>query len=440
MALDGTHLAALDHLDQLFRPRQIRTDPRDGTNYEGFPTQRLDSFRPLFDLGWALSRRDRDYPPETLLRGLGQLVELFRPALRHALEEAMAAGDEYETAAKTDLRPNSTLLDDLLFAEYPPGAVCYGHYDEENNHLCEEAPGPLLPKLIESGILTRLLTAMSDPKVRGFGPALVDLLTHRDNLVELKDEKLSDPLLPGDESPENRSVFQRLLHLVHDTNGAPYGTSLTRSLVKWQVQNQAVFYLESYCDSDEPMMPGLVRFTLGEYFPDAHPTPYEIAKFMVTNHEKFSLSSELLLSNPVGREGRALYDYNADTLLALEISQSNPALTPIVRAFCDYGRPTDAGRRDHRGLLLLANFFSVLHEHYSTLPQYTTEMTASFDFYGVERPARHPWARTGVDSDRGPHRRRQCPLRRRCSGRQPGSRRTNPGRGDHRFCATSDLE
>jgi hypothetical protein len=387
MALDGAHLEAMELTQHLLEPREERVDDRDGAHYRGMPATRADGLRLFFELAWAGLEGLRNYPPHALLAGLQELVTQERETLRMTLEQFMAALDIIDEVPREELRSHNTLLDDLLFAEYPPGAVCYGRYDNRNQHICEEPPGPLLPKLLESGILTQLLEAMDDPALEAFAPALVELMVHRDLPVEVEESRLVDLLVAGPESEQNRSIFQRLLHLVHDCNGAPFGTALTNALVNWQVQNMAVFFLESYCENDEPMMPGLVRFALGDYFPDSRPTAYEIAKFMVVDHERFSLSRELLLENPIGREGIALHEYNADTLLALEITGANQAIQAITQPFCQHGRPDDANERDHRGLMLLANLLSVVHEHYSTLPQYTTEMTQQFEAYGVGRPA-----------------------------------------------------
>ena len=375
MAFDNRHAELVHHVDDLLRPREVVIDERDGTYYESFPAGRTESLEPAFDLIWGLLESTRTFPPDQLLYGAEDLVRDHRADVRNLLEQALDAGDTYAETPHGETREHNSLLDDLILAREPPGAVWYGQYDDDWRFHREEPPGPLALRLIESGIMRDLVELFDDPALGGMAEAMVELMTHRDNPVRQDQTRLYNLMLSTGEARENRSVLQRLLHLVHDANGSHFSTWLTE-LIDWRVENLAVFYLESYCDSGPEQIPELGLWVLGDYFSDTRPTPLEIARFMVVDHDdEFGL-----WDNPAGREGRDLWNYNADTLLAMHVTGANDAMQPLVQVFCDHSD-------DHRELLLLANLFSVLHEHWSTLPEYTTDMSDRFDFYTVETPA-----------------------------------------------------
>lgn len=371
MALAGTHDDLVHHVDELMRPRERAVDERDGVSYDAFPADRTRSLEPLFDELWAVIEATREQPPERLLYGADALVREHRGEVRTVLEEALAAADAFEEADHGELAPYNTLLDDLILADRPPGSVCEGTYDEDFHLRCDRPAGPLVPRLIDSGMLRDLVGILDDPRFADLASTMAEMMTHRDSPVQVYDNALRVPMASTGESADNRSVFQRLLHLVHDTNDAHFSTWVTE-LINWRIENMAVWYLQSYCAEGPEMVPPLALEFLDEYFSSTRPSPYEIARFMVVDH-----GSEFpIYTNPRGREGRDLYGYGADTLLAMEITGMNDAFRPLIQVFCD-----------HDALPLLANILSVLHEHYSTLPEYTTGMTSRYDFYGVERPA-----------------------------------------------------
>jgi hypothetical protein len=371
LALEGTHDDLVDHVDALMSPRERVVDERDGVSYDAFPAGRTRSLEPVFDELWAVIEACRERPPDHLLYGADALVREHRGEVRTLFEEALVAADAFSDADHGELAEANTLLDDLILEERPPGTVCEGSYEGDFQLLCERAAGPIVPRLVESGIVRDLVDILDDPNLANLASTIADMMTHRDDPVRVGDAALRVPLSSAGEAVDNRSVFQRLLHLVHDTNDAHFSTWVTE-VINWRIENMAVFYLESYCAEGPELVPPLALAFLDDYFSSSRPTPYEIARFMVVDH-----SSEFpIYANPQGREGRDLHDYNADTLLAMEISGMNDAFRPVVQVFCD-----------HDALPLLANILSLLHEHYSTLPEYTTDMTTSFDFYGVERPA-----------------------------------------------------
>lgn len=372
MAQDDTHGELVHLVDDLLSPRTPAFDERDDSYYESFPAGRTESLEPLFDIAWALIEATREQPPERLLYGTENLIRTHRGDVRRLLEETLHAADLVAEVDHGELGEHNTLLDDLILEENPPGAVCYGPYDEDLELICEHPPGPLLPRMIETGILRDLVEVFDDPQIVNLAETTATLMTYRDEPIDIDASELNHRISSGPESADNRSVFQRLLHLVHDTNGASFSTVLGDVLIDWRVENMAVFYLDSYCATGEDLVPSLALLVLGDYFESERPRPEEIARFMAVDH-----SSEFpIYATPAGREGHDLFEYNADTLLALEFTGMNQAMRPIVQVFCD-----------HDELLLLANLFSVLHEHYSTLPAYTTTMTTRYDFYTVERPA-----------------------------------------------------
>lgn len=372
MMIDDVHDDLVHHVDTLLSPRTPAFDERDDSYYEAFPAGRTESLEPGFDLTWALIEASRERPPDRLLYGVEELLRTHRGEVRTLLEQAMLAADEVAVVdPEPALREHNTLLDDLILEDEPPGAVCYGTYDGDLNHHCSGVPGPLLPRLIETGILRDLVDLLDAPELEAMDEVMVELMTHRDNPIRPTATELRQSVLASGESVDNRSVMQRMLHLVHDANGASFTTTLT-DLIDWRIENMAIFFLESYCAGGEEMVPSAALWVLSDYFETVRPTPAEIAQFMAVDHS----GQFAVWANPRGREGHDLYNYNADTLLALEFTGMNEVMRPIAQLFCE---------RDE--LLLLANLFSVLHEHYSTLPAYTIDMSRRFDFYTVERPA-----------------------------------------------------
>jgi hypothetical protein len=369
MVEDRAHDELTVRLESLLGPRSPSQDPRDGTWYQALDPARIRSAPPAFDLAWALVEAVREFPPDLLLYGADELVRQRRGEVLDLLEEGMEASDVVSEVGLGELAPHNSLLDDLLVDPEPPGAVCYGPYDESFDHDCREPPGPLVPRLIESGILRDLVDVLDDPALDGLAAAIAAMMSHRDR-VTASNLRLDEPVDPGAaETVANRSTFQRMLHLVHDSNDAHFDTWLGAiGLTDWRIENLAVFYLQSYCG--EARLPSGLHAFLSEFSSDT-PTPSEVARFITADQSGFPI-----FDNPVGREGHELWTYNADSLLAIEASGLEQALRPILRVFCDHGE-----------LLLFANILSVLHEHFSSLAEYTTDMTARYGFYGVERPA-----------------------------------------------------
>jgi hypothetical protein len=366
----GGHVELLNQVDQLFQPRLRQRDERDGHWYEALAPARFALLEPLFDALWAGLEGFRGFQPNALVAGAERLVMDQPEVVRDLVEQLLRAWDQFSdtSMSRRDLADHNTLLDDLFVNAKPPGAVCPGPYDENLEVTCVDSPGPLVPRLLEGDLARDLMAVLDDERLAQLGPALAQLMGHRDRLSP-EDRELDEPIVVGGpETVDNRSVFQRLLHLLHDTNNAHYATEVTET-IGWNIENMALLFLSSYCEADEPLVPDLVQWALRDHFSTTRPTPQELTSFILADHSDF-------LGNPLGREGLPLREHNADVLLALEFTGLNDALRPVVQVFCD-----------HDQLLLLANLLSVLHEHYSTLPGLTTGLTEEFDFYSVERPA-----------------------------------------------------
>jgi hypothetical protein len=134
----------------------------------------------------------------------------------------------------------------------------------------------------------------------------------------------------SDTEYENRSNFQKLLHLLHDCNGADYRAEIVGVTI-FGIPDMAVFWIDSaagdawsYGLSEIPdvVVPFVPEFT------SSTPPAEEVNRFLIHDH-----SGDPLIRNPTGREGRELRGYNGESLLALEASGLLEAVRPLARAF-----------------------------------------------------------------------------------------------------------
>lgn len=263
------------------------------------------------------------YPrlPE-FLEAARTLAELAEPELAHLLDEIERAGDIADRYPDLALRPHHRLLDDLL----------------ERVRECAER-----------GYLLITLQRLSDPRLKNLQRGFAELIRYRDRLSDanLVFDEETDFSAPDSEYP-NRSNFQRLLHLIYDTRGAPYRAYI--DLFGWfEIPDLLAFYLDSF--GGQASVPSWISPFISE-FGSSHPTPEDVNRFIAHDHS--------VLGNPQGNEGRDLRDYNGESLLGFELSGALEALRPLFSEWVV--RDRGAARS---GTVLLADLLSSLHPHFS---------------------------------------------------------------------------
>lgn len=274
---------------------------------------------------------------ENVLNGFAQLFSGNRDEAKEFFVQALNVSKILENYKQVKLNPDNTLYDDLY---------------------------PYFKQISDKGLLPRIIEIMDDPALDNLGNALKTLLTYRDTDLSETNDVFDEPVdRTAPESENNRSLLQRLLHLVHDASQKQYVTMYGEWV--FTIDDMAVFFLDSVADNAE--IPWYAKYFASE-FDDSTPDSWQTTLFLNNAHP--------LIGNPTGREGNELRNYNGDSLFAFHHSGAKDALRPLIKVFSDTGNSA-----------LLAGILSQLHEHYSTLSKYTTDMTEQFDFYHVLKPA-----------------------------------------------------
>lgn len=316
-----------DTLDALLGPQVARAD--DQGVYPGYDPDAS----PLVALVHALAATlDYQRAPE-LVEAVLTLAELREPQLARLLHEMDRAGDIADGYPDLELAEHNRLLDDLL---------------------------PHLQEMAQRGYLGDYLRAFADPRSAGLQQGLAQMIRYRDHLDDEVPGGMQFSLLTdftaSDSEYANRSNLQKMLHLTADTNGVSHSTAIAGFDV-FTIEDMLVFWLDSAADSGTPgeglaHVPWYVVAAVNE-FDTEYPPVEQVNRFMNHDHS--------ILGNPVGREGYELLHYNAESLLALEVSGLLEALRPGITAVAvrdrDQARP---------GTKVFADLLAALHPHYSS--------------------------------------------------------------------------
>lgn len=330
---DGLVWELPDSLPSLMGPLTVLEDSN-GT-YPGFDPQAS----PAVALTHALvALLDYDRLPEAL-EALLTLAELREPQLAKVLHQADLVSEISDNWDHVHTAENNRFLDDLV------------------EHLQECA---------DRGYLLPLLEAFSEPGVMYFQAGMADMIRYRDIQVvsdELNNSIMylqnpTDHLLPITQY-QNRSQNVKMAHLTADTNGISHGTSIAGFDV-FTIPDMLAFWLDSM--AGRASVPWYVAAAVTE-FESETPSVEEVNRFM--NHD------HTILGNPVGREGYELYQYNAESLYALEVSGMLEGLKPLVTVFVTRG-----------GTRVLADLLSTLHPH--TSPELPYASSACANTWAVE--------------------------------------------------------
>ncbi len=294
--------------------------------------------------------------------------------------------------------------------------IIFDIYDETpsnfsvDNNLIDR----LLPEVLKlaqvPGMLDELLVALDDPMAANIAPILSELAAVKNSFISVdpnsiyegcfqncesqfeqgtfdrmnciracpRDEVLGTVKAEHDkpESFENRSLFQRITHLMWETSETPYevhtthvsykgtdltaiGTALgslmsfdnlaeaylltyTRDLVLAEHINPSFINLASLIGADGDTVAGLLSMLVDNMFNlklSTVPKTSEVTRLFnrpILKSETESFSLELNVATC--RSGHRCLEVNADTLLAIEASGLADALYPIVKIFNKYGQ------------------------------------------------------------------------------------------------------
>jgi hypothetical protein len=369
----GTGLDLLRGSAALLGPRQTatRSYTRGGPlSYLGFDASRAS----LLDMVYAHLDMLAEPGIDDTLGVLRALVADHEPEAARLLEAILATNDLAKEFPGAALAPGSPLYDDLI---------------------------PVVNEILAvPGLTEDVLRALEAPETRDLADRFAKLMTYRDRIDFDPDSQavIGSFATPVDRSQSdsgfNRSLFQRILHLIHDSDGHAicnkdgaiirlFGIPLSfpyNACDLMQIDDLAVFYLQSIAyakdaqgrvlhDSDgRPMSKALLPLNLpGWMQPLAtdgllelssgidgfrwHPTPQALNRVLFLDPAPSFIES--VLDPAVCADGDRYIDQHPSSLAALELEDTYTAIRPIVQAFADH----DA---EH----LFVNVLSVLHSHW----------------------------------------------------------------------------
>ena len=364
--------------------KRVQADPGGAWEYLGFAVERS----PLLDLTHAVGPL---LGKPSVRRALLLLEKLIQS---NESEVAAVAGLVHDILQWSDdksldhgaLEPGSNLLDDLV------------------ELMAEIARRP---KLLES-----LLTAVEDQRTRELGRFFAEFLRFKDYVTYNPDDLNGEPINAStSESPfttlktpvdrgqpsgkGNRSVFQRVLHLIHDSNGTRMcnksGAQINVAMgTKWpmfgsydackllDIPDMAVFLVQVLLGQAEMVFADKLMDTVGGAGMPAdlffqmksgitgfkkHPTAAGMFRMMFAPHNDFVKG----IFDPIlTKDGVTFTSRHSGTIFSWEQPGFYTALTPLLEAF-------HSGGDEH----YFAQLMSVLHLHWSEPGSNTTQSVSS---------------------------------------------------------------
>ncbi|MCK5796164.1 MAG: hypothetical protein KAI47_03220, partial [Deltaproteobacteria bacterium] len=246
--IKDTALKALEGLIAILGPRKAQT--RKGTKGETIAYQGFDSAAsPILDLAYAGLTMLRDPAILGTLEGLKTLMVDHEPEVARSIAAMRRSSDIADKYPARNVDSRSTLYDELFI---------------------------LLRQMVNTpGLLEDVLASMKDPRTKNLDRMFANYFKYADVHVLGSGDKVvsqsgGSTLFSREvdrskpDSGANRSMQQRLFHVVHDTNGmricskagaqilvpsimsfSPCKTSPCKECDLFQVDNGAVFYMQS---------------------------------------------------------------------------------------------------------------------------------------------------------------------------------------------------
>ena len=394
----------------LMGPRKAMTKTADkrSISYNGFDVKKA----PLLDLAHAVFTTFRDPSVDGTLEGVKLLVT------KHQSPTA---------------RLVKSLLDVKDLGKKFPGAKI-----EDGSVLWDQAVVVLQKIAAKPGLLEDIIKALADRRSRNLGVIIANYMKYRDvhilgpgnvKIVNKTDKKAATFVTPVDRSkPDtgaNRSIQQRLSHIINNTNGmqmcnkenACLGIKLKlgpleqdlcfykfKKCTLFKVDNGAYFYTESIARlrnskgelTDKPKahlklnLPKalldilktfnveqsmLLEMISGIKGMGEHPTTEALNRLMFM--PKYNVSLSMLQNKPPDIDGHDLTTYHEGSLISWEAVHPQfscsandpcrffPAIRPVIQAFAD-----------HNAEGLFVDLISVMHRHYASKQSKTHQFTS----------------------------------------------------------------
>jgi hypothetical protein len=255
--------------------------------------------------------------------------------------------------------------------------------------------------LARPALVVALMRALEDPQVKNLSQHFFHYMTKKDRFpfnpnaegFPLAATAFATPVDRGmaDEN-FNRSIMQRLLHIIADSNGAQMcnkpGAKVTVGPISYpligsydpcelvQIDNLAVFYVQSIVGKAEmEFKDGVVAAAiavLGDGFLEdqagipgftRHPTPSALNRVLALDNStgagacpvRMPHFLDTVIAPVVDKDGHKYCSVHPDTLQVWEVGNFYTQIRPVVQAFAD----NDAE-------ILFVDFLTVLHKHWAT--------------------------------------------------------------------------
>jgi hypothetical protein len=247
----------------------------------------------------------------------------------------------------------------------------------------------ILEKILrEPDLLEAVLQTLQQPEMAQLAELFATTMHYKDYIdydpTDINAPPIGDFLTPVDRTQsdvrDNQSIFQRLVHMVHDLNGVPFcnkqGAKLDLGITTYplfggsfdecqliEVDNTIVFYMESLIGEAElvfkdPLvavvagLDGLLELMSGLDGFGTTPTPESLIRLIFTPQTDFLAD----ISEPgVTIDGLLISEMHRGTAFVLEKPGFTDAMRPIVRAFYDHGQ-----------LKLLVDLMASLHRQWAS--------------------------------------------------------------------------
>ncbi len=377
-------------------PRQLITktyENGDSLEYRGYDT----SASPLLDMLFGYMGLLRYPEIEETLTLVRKILVDHEPEIARIIEMGIDAAEIADLYPDAKIPINSPLWDDMI---------------------------PVIRQMLEEpGLVEDLLRAMEDPAVAELGMRFREYMKYKDQLYYDADQVLHPQVLSefvdrsqGD-SGFNRSLMERLLHIINDSNGAVMcnkegaEVGLAGLTLKTypecqllQIDNLAVFYVQSiaynkdangnilYDDDGEPqrkarfpfqfddgtflggLIDGLVDDDLlqSESGIDGfkyHPTPEALNRVLFLDPMPEFLANTM---DPAKcKDGDYFYAAHSGTLMVWELNGFYDQIRPIIQVFADHDKEQ-----------LFVDLLSVLHKHWPTRDSAPTHQFNDPDGHG----------------------------------------------------------
>jgi hypothetical protein len=374
----GTALDFLRGASALLGPRKLGTTKtfQNGTtiDYRGYDTSQA----PLLDMVYGfLVLVDDPNLPTTLAFARSLIVDHEAEAAR-LLEAFFAVADLADLYPEAQLAPGSALFDDLM--------------PVMKQVLAE-------PKLVED-----LLKALEDPATKQVRNRFADYMEYADRF-DLDASAAPYPVTgsfktkvnrAAVDSNFNRSLMQRLLHLIHDS----YGVSLCNKqdaevlgiltfdeCEMFKIDDLAIFYVQSIACQKNAQ--GQCRTDDGHYMPKAflelhlkgleglvsddmveslttiegfrrHPTPQALNRALLLDPAPQFIQDTLNPARDI--DGDRYIDQHAGSLPVWEVNGFYDQIRPVIQAFADHGKEE-----------LFVKILVALHEHWPSKDSVNTQ-------------------------------------------------------------------